>query len=117
MSLPLEVVEAHKNLIGGWSNADDTIFFMFTDPQKNWDKQVMTYKISNTLINVGYFLTCVPLSNNRFILHKVIPTRPFEHGNLILEFISDDTIELRYYEDYIFTLSKMSGGFEDVFKS
>jgi hypothetical protein len=111
-----EVQDAYDKLIGGWSNADDTIFFMFTDPELNYRKTVMTYKINNKITSVKYFLTPLPLSRNIFILHKSIPTNPFRHGNLVIEFISNDTIELKYFNEIFATLLKMSSGFEKVFE-
>lgn len=96
--------EAYKRLVGVWTNVDDTVIFMFTDPEINYNKKVLTYQINGKIENIIFFLSM--LDNNRFRLYIQIPTRLFSN-RLILEFIGKDCIELKYYDDYIFTLLKI----------
>lgn len=97
--------DAYKKLVGGWANFDETVVFMFRDPDLNYNNKVMTYKINDTIESIPFFLSM--LDSNHFRLHIQIPTRLFSN-RLILEFIGEDTIELKYYNDYIFTLLKVN---------
>jgi len=114
--LPSEVYDAYDKIIGCWTNAEETIFFMFTDPDLNYNVRSMTYKIDGKIKSVEYFFTMLFDGKNKFILHKRLPVQPFQHGNLILEFIGEDMIEIKYYDDFTFTLMKMKSGFEKIFE-
>lgn len=108
MGLPEEVYEAYEKIIGAWTNAEETVFFMFTNPEINWNVRNMTFKINSIRGSVDYILTPFFQEKNSFVLHPGITTKPFGNS-LVIEFIGDDILEVRYLlDEYIYTLMRTS---------
>jgi hypothetical protein len=94
-----------NQLTGAWEDAQQNVIFLFPPPDNRYGKPNFVVKWESKFFQLPYFISYVPI--NRAALNIAIPFPLFEIQDLMIDFISPDTLELKN-PTQVFTLRRLS---------